>query len=151
MTPSRCKHGHIARKPVGQLLHVCGNGSGIDKSQQHRGYISLANLCAFGHDLRHFGHNSTSQVLFEYQAIVYRMVRSVIGDHAFLTHRTHQMAFQHFRIASPLDMLRNLAMGLTRRLTRRDSLLQPNDFLHSQHWTHLNDILQLIHCVQANS
>ena len=93
----------------------------------------------------------TSQVLFEYQAIVYRMVRSVIGDHAFLTHRTHQMAFQHFRIASPLDMLRNLAMGLTRRLTRRDSLLQPNDFLHSQHWTHLNDILQLIHCVQANS
>ena len=90
----------------------------------------------------------TPQVLMEYQATVYQMVRSVLGDHAYVTHRTHQSAFRHHRIALPLDMLTALAMGLHRRLCRRAQLLHPMDFLHRQSWTHLDDLLQLIHCVQ---
>ena len=93
----------------------------------------------------------TTQVLHEFQATVYKMVRSIIGDQAFLTHRTHQMALQRFHVAQPLDMLCALAMGLSRRLSRRASLLHPNDFLHRQSWTHLQDIIQLINCVQATS
>ena len=95
--------------------------------------------------------NVTLKVLHEYQVVVYRMIRIILGDHAFLTHRTHQQVFQHFHLDHPLDVLQALAMGLLQRIQRRTPLLQSDDFLHRVHWSHLPEAIQLIHMIRANA
>jgi len=95
--------------------------------------------------------NVTLKVLTEYQVVVYRMIRSILGDHAFLTHRTHQQVFQHYQLAHPLDMLQDLAMAMLQRIQRRTSLIQPTDFLHRLPWTHLPDVIRLIQHVRTNA
>ena len=95
--------------------------------------------------------NVTLKVLTDYQVVVYRMIRIILGDHAFISHRTHQQVFQHFHLAHPLDMLQDLAMALLLRIQRRTSLIPPDDFLHRLTWTHLPDVIQLIRHVRANA
>ena len=95
--------------------------------------------------------NVTIPVLLDFQGTVYRMVRVVLQDHSYITHTTHQAAFQQHRIDQPLDMLRALAMGLLQRIQRRATILSPHDFLCQLDWTQLQDLLHLIHSMQAHA
>ena len=95
--------------------------------------------------------NVTIPVLLDFQGTVYRMVRVVLQDHSYITHTTHQAAFQQHRIDQPLDMLRALAMGLLQRIQRRATILSPQDFLCQLDWTQLQDLLHLIHSMQAHA
>ena len=93
----------------------------------------------------------TSGILFDYQAIVFRMLRIIIGDHAYLTHHTHRQALAAVGIPEPLTLLHGLTISLQDRLARRMLLLHSTDFLHTVDWSHLTDILGLIHAVQQAS
>ena len=93
----------------------------------------------------------TPKVLHEYQSVVFRMLRGVIGDHAYCTHHTHQQALQAFAIPEPLDLLLHLAMGLHQRLQRRLDMLTSNDFLHRLDWTHLQETMHLLQTVRQTT
>ena len=93
----------------------------------------------------------TLPVIHEYQVTVYQMIRKILGDHPYATHHSHQQVFNLYSLAPPLDLLSSLAMGLLRRLSRRDQLLQPHDFLCGLDWSHLHDILALIHCIRQTA
>lgn len=93
----------------------------------------------------------TIKILQDYQHVVFRMLRIVIGDHAYLTHRTHQSALQHHGLPDPLTLLSQLASSLHHRLCQRCAQLHPDDVLLQLDWSHLTDTLHLIHEVQAAS
>ncbi|CAL1152943.1 unnamed protein product [Cladocopium goreaui] len=95
--------------------------------------------------------NVTIPVLLDFQGTVYKMVRTVLQDHSYITHTTHQAAFQQHRIDPPLEMLRALAMGLLQRIQRRATILSPNDFLRHLDWNQLHDLLHLIHSMQVHA
>ena len=86
----------------------------------------------------------TSRTLHEYQSMVFRMIRTVIGDHSYMTHRTHQQAFHHFGIPELLVMLSRLATSLQNRLCKRSTFLHPTDLLHSLDWSHLTETMRLV-------
>ena len=89
----------------------------------------------------------TPSVLHEYQSTVFRMLRVAIGDHAYLTHHTHQQALLNFGIPTPLELLSHLAMSLQSRLSRRTRCISANDILHDVDWTHLTDTIHLLQTV----
>lgn len=93
----------------------------------------------------------TLPVLHEYQITVYQMIRMILGDHPYATHHTHQQVFHLYSLAPPLELLSALAMGLLRRIHRRDQLLQPDDFLRRLDWSHLHDVLALIQCIRQTA
>ena len=93
----------------------------------------------------------TPKILHEYQSVVYRMLRSVIGDHPYRTHNTHQQALKAFNVSEPLDLLSHLAMRMQHRLGRRSQKLLPTDVLHQVDWTHLLDTLHLIQMVKQST
>ena len=84
------------------------------------------------------------KILHEYQSLIFRMLRIVIGDHAYVTHRTHAEAVT---LPHPFDLLRRLAMNLQLRLTQRSTHLRDGDILLSLDWSHLSDTVHLIHSV----
>ena len=92
----------------------------------------------------------TISILHDFQAVVYRMIRILIGDHPYRTHHSHQQVFQQFHLSHPLDMLLDLATALHRRIRRRDQDLAPNDFLHRIDWTSLESTQHLIACIRAS-
>ena len=89
-------------------------------------------------------------ILHEFQITIYRMIRIVLGDHSYHTHHTHMQVFRQYHIDHPLDMLRDLAISLLQRVQRRDSELDPTDFLHRVDWNHLNDTIRLISSIRAS-
>ena len=72
------------------------------------------------------------------------MLRTIIGDHAYLTHRTHQQALYFHGIPEPADLMCRLAMSLQARLHRRTYMLSPNDILHTVNWSHLADTIHIL-------
>ena len=93
----------------------------------------------------------TPKVLHDYQSVIYRMIRGVIGDHSYCTHRTHQQAFQAHHIPEPLVLLEHLAMKLQQRLGRRSQVIASADVLHQVDWSHLLDTLCMIRRIQQHS
>ena len=91
------------------------------------------------------------RVLMEYRSLIFQMVRTVLGDHSYVTHRSHQCAFQHHQIEQPLDMFHALAMGLLTRIERRAFTMMPHDFLRNFDWTPIQDLTQLIQSLQATA
>ena len=94
--------------------------------------------------------NVTVSILHDFQTVVFRMIRTILGDHPYRTHRSHQQVFHQFQLDHPLDMLTALATALQQRLHRRAMDLPPSDFLHHIDWTSLNGTLQLIACIRAS-
>ena len=94
---------------------------------------------------------SNIRVLMEYQSTIFQMVRTVLGDHSYITHRSHQCAFHHHQIDQPLDMLQALAMGLLTRIERRATNLIPHDFLRNLDWAPIQDLTHLIHSLKATA
>lgn len=117
---------------------------------QHR--VHLWKVCV--HSILTYGlcaTNVTVKVLHEYQQVVYQMMRRVLHDHAYRTRNTHSEVFEAHGIDLPLQILANYVHGFWRRLQRRALALQSNDFLHQVNWTHLPEMLRLIHCVAAST
>eukprot|EP00435_Cladocopium_sp_Y103_P012108 s4193_g3.t1 len=98
-----------------------------------------------------FSAGITVKLLHDFQSTLFRMLRILLGDHAFVTHHTHQQALKFHNIADPLQLLLGSAMGLWHRLGRRTTMLHTTDFLRTVDWTHLPDLIRLIrefHTVQ---
>ena len=83
------------------------------------------------------------------QQNAYRMLRQVIGDHAYMTHNTHYQALQQQQFPHPLQLLRHLAMGMQFRLERRVTQIASDDVLHDVDWSHLPEVIQMIQHVEA--
>lgn len=94
--------------------------------------------------------NVTAFILHDFQATIYRMVRIILGDHSYSTHRSHQQVFRQYHLDHPLDMLSALVASLQQRLQRRADDLSPMDFLHHVDWTSLPGISRLIACIRAS-
>ena len=95
--------------------------------------------------------NVTIKVLHDYQAVVYRMLRTIVGDHPYRTRHTHQQVLHSIQHPHPLDLLQTAAMGIWQRVQRRTDFLHPDDFLFRVNWTHLLDLQHLIHCARTTS
>ena len=72
------------------------------------------------------------------------MVRKVLNDHSYVTGHTHQQVFHQHNLPLPLDMLHSFLAQTWQRIRRRDSLLHPDDILHSQSWDQIMDTLAQI-------
>ena len=46
----------------------------------------------------------TVQILHSFQAVVYKQIRLIIGDHPYLTHHTHQQVFQSHGLDHPVQI-----------------------------------------------
>lgn len=95
--------------------------------------------------------NVTMRVLHEYQQIIYQMMRTVLHDHAYVSHNTHQQVFHNFGLAQPLDLFAQHVTLTWRRLQRRAQGLHATDFLHHVDWTHLPGMLRFIQCMAATN
>ena len=79
------------------------------------------------------------------------MLRRVIHDHSFHTHNTHAQALQLRNIPAPLQLLKQTAESLRQSDTQRKLTLPPNDLLHAQDWTHLEDLIRLLDTLQETT
>ena len=95
--------------------------------------------------------NVTVKALHDYQAVVYRMLRIVIGDHPYRTRHTHQQVLHLIQHPTPLSLLQRLAMGTWTRLQMRSDQLASDDFLFRVDWSHIPDIQHLLSCLQDTS
>ena len=98
-----------------------------------------------------FATSMTGQVIHDYQATVFRMLRLVLQDHAYITCHTHQQALAFHSIDHPLVLLERTAMGLWTRLLRRASTLPTHDFLYQVDWSHLPELIRLIRNMHADT
>ena len=81
----------------------------------------------------------------------FQMLRKVLGDHAYITGRSHQQVLSDHHHAQPMEILFQLALQQWNRLQQRQHWILPDDFLHRVDWTHLQDTLQLIQTVATQS
>jgi hypothetical protein len=80
------------------------------------------------------------------------MLRRIIHDHSFLTHRTNESALKRADIPSPVRLLHGAAFGLLRTLFNRHEQLQSHDLALQLDWTHLSHLLvQLDHMQDAST
>ena len=117
---------------------------------QHR--IYLWKVCVLS--IMHYGICATSvtvKILHEYQQTIYRMMRTVLHNHSYRTRETHQQVFQSVGLEQPLQLLANHVTTFWRRLQRRALAVHSTDFVHNVNWTHLPEMLKLIHCVAATA
>ena len=113
---------------------------------EHR--IHLWKVCV--HTILTYGlcaTNLTVRILTEFQQNVYQMMRTVLHDHSYHTKRTHQQVFAAHGIDQPLQLLAQHVARAWQRIQRRALALPATDFLHRVDWSHLPELLKLIHCV----
>lgn len=79
------------------------------------------------------------------------MLRKIIHDHAFLTHRTNATALANQNISSPARLMHESTLGLLRTLQVRSNMLFEHDLAHQINWDHLPALLQLFERLQATS
>ena len=91
------------------------------------------------------------KILHEYQQTVYQMMRTVLHDHAYSTHKTHQQVFHAHGLELPLQLFARHVAQYWHRLQRRDLTLQNTDFLHRVDWSHLPELQKLIQCVAEST
>ena len=91
-----------------------------------------------------FSVGLTSKCVQHLQAAMFQMLRNIIGDHAYLTRRTHQEALDFHQCATPLQLLLQSALTLVKSASQRHPNLAPNDVLQSLKWNHLEDAVHFI-------
>ena len=79
------------------------------------------------------------------QTTVYQMLRTVIGDHAYVTGHTHQQALARHQCAAPLQLFLDVVTTLKQSLTQRCQLVPFDDIVHSLDWSQLDIIINLLH------
>ena len=77
------------------------------------------------------------------------MLRRIIHDHAFQTHRANQYALARLNISSPARLLHATTIGLLRTLQLRSTVLFDHDLALQLDWTHLPGLLQYFERMQA--
>lgn len=117
---------------------------------QHRLY--LWRTCV--HTILMYGLCATHvnpKILHEYQTTVYMMMRTIIQDHSYCTHRTHQQVFTAHGLELPLQLFARHVAQYWQRLQRRDLALHSSDFMHRVDWSHLPEMQKLIQCVAEST
>ena len=79
------------------------------------------------------------------------MLRKIIHDHSYMTHRTNEMAFLRRKIPTPVSLLHGTAAGLLRTLESRQAQLFSHDLAHMIDWTHLPPLLDHLSQLQATA
>jgi len=77
------------------------------------------------------------------------MLRRIIHDHSFQTHRTNYNALARLNIPSPARLLHATTIGLLRTLHNRSTVLHAHDLALQLNWTHLTGLLQHFERLQA--
>ena len=80
-----------------------------------------------------------------------KMLRLILHDHPYITHRTHRQVFQHHSVPSPIALLHGTVTGLIESVTQRRSQLATHDLVLTLHWHHLTDIQQQLATLQASA
>ena len=76
----------------------------------------------------------TSMNLHKLQTCMYQMLRTVIGDHAYVTRHTHQQVLQSHRCATPLQLLLHGIRTQIQSVTQRREFLQSDDIVGATQW-----------------
>ena len=80
---------------------------------------------------------------------LHSMIRRMLHDHSYVTHRTNSEALARHRIPTPLQLLHRSATSLLRTVTDRNEFMLPHDLTRTITWTHLPDLLHKLHQLQA--
>ena len=79
------------------------------------------------------------------------MLRKIIHDHSYMTHRTNEIALLRLKIPPPLSLLHGTAAGLLRTLESRQAQLFSHDLAHLIDWTHLPTLMDQLTQMQATT
>ena len=86
----------------------------------------------------------TSNGLHKIQSLMYQMLRQTIGDHAYVTRRTHQEALYQVGCPTPLQLLLQVARTQIQSVTQRLSQVPQHDIIHQSVWQSLRQSEALI-------
>ena len=78
------------------------------------------------------------------QVTMYQMLRTIIGDHAYVTGNTHQQTLSQHRCATPLQLLLRAVQQQQRSVAQRSLSLDETDIVKSLQWTTLSASEQVI-------
>ena len=98
-----------------------------------------------------FAQGVTKQGILQAVVTITKMLRQILGDHAYLTRHTHSIAFQLQNIPAPLDILRQAVSSLLRTVHARQFQLQPGDIVLEISWEHLDGISNLLDSIQVGT
>ena len=98
-----------------------------------------------------FAVNLSIQNILHLQQVIMRMYRQILGDHSFLTHRSHKLFLQVNQLTHPLDLLTQSASGLQCTLSQRLNHLHPQDIVCGIDWTNVQALIDLIQTVKDHS
>ena len=98
-----------------------------------------------------FAMTHTQHTILQIQQVMFGMLRRVLHDHSFQTHHTHFHALQLHNIPTPLQLLKRTAERLRQSDAQRRQTLPPQDLLHTQDWTHLDDLIRLLDMLQETN
>ena len=79
------------------------------------------------------------------------MLRQLAHDHPTLTGRNNQDALAHNRLPHPALLMHGTASSLLRTVTQREPCLLEHDLTRTITWTHLPELMQTLHNLQATS
>eukprot|EP00438_Fugacium_kawagutii_P027892 Skav231438 [mRNA] locus=scaffold1847:209964:215732:- [translate_table: standard] len=75
---------------------------------------------------------------------LHRMLRFIIGDHAFVTGRTHEQALHRVGVPQPLSLLRTVAVRLQENHSHRCRKASLIDIVHHVDWSLLDQTIAFI-------
>ena len=81
----------------------------------------------------------------------HKMIRKLIGDHAYVTGHSNLHALQQYGIPEPLTLLWQSAHNLLRSVTERCHHAASHDIILQQDWTHLTDLCNMIWTMHTGS
>ena len=94
-----------------------------------------------------FFHCFTLQDILKLQQCIFSMYRKMIGDHSYITRHTHVQILQQYYLEHPLGLLCHAGPQLRETLGQRLKHLTADDILWAVDWTHLPQLMQLVHAV----
>ena len=86
----------------------------------------------------------TSTGLQKIQTRMYQMLRQVIGDHSYITRRTHQQVLHFHNCATPLRLLLQVLQAQLRSIAQRCSWVSSQDIVRRSQWETLESTERLL-------
>lgn len=132
----------MARIAFGRLKRWLTGRRGLQQKQR----LQLFTTCVY--PVLTYGIFSigiTTVGLQHIQQLLYSQLRQILCNHAYITGHSHTYALSVNRVALPTEWLWRSAETLQRSVERRTLRAGPHDIVHQVDWTHLADIIELLH------
>ncbi|CAL1159315.1 unnamed protein product, partial [Cladocopium goreaui] len=132
----------LARIAFGRLKRWLTGRRGLQQKQR----LQLFTTCVY--PVLTYGIFSigiTTVGLQHIQQLLYCQLRQILCNHAYITGHSHTYALSVNRVALPTEWLWRSAETLQRSVERRTLRAGPHDIVHQVEWTHLADIIELLH------